>query len=139
MTMTEVRNAQAKKTRCEGPLEAAYITAVLSLPLRLRRKLDLLIDTDSTKKAVFDKDAITIGIPFEKLNKSMESLLGVGGLVDTYIVNDAKLHFKAQDNAEHMEEFRELLVVRHPASDSNIMKIPSVLGREISEQKPSDL
>jgi hypothetical protein len=74
MTMTEVRNAQAKKTRCEGPLEAAYITAVLSLPLRLRRKLDLLIDTDSTKKAVFDKDAITIGIPFEKLNKSMESL-----------------------------------------------------------------
>jgi len=123
----------------EGPLEAAYITVVLSLPLlRLHRKLELLIDTGATKTTILDKDAIAIGIPIAKLTKSRQSLLGVGGHVDTYIANNALLRFRAQDNGEHVEKIEDLLVVRHDASDQHIMRLPSVLGREVSHSSSKD-
>ena len=116
----------------EGPLEAAYITVVLSLPsFKLRQKLDLLIDTGATKTTILDKDAISIGIPFHKLTKSKHPLLGVGGMVETRIANDARLHFRGEDNIEHIEELEELLVVKHVSYDQNVMRIPSVLGRDI--------
>lgn len=85
----------------------------------------------ATKTTILDKDAISTGIPFDKLTKSKQPLLGVGGLVETYIAKDAKLYFRAQDDSEHIEDLRELLVVRHIPPNPNIMRIPSVLGREI--------
>jgi hypothetical protein len=57
--------------------------------------------------------------------------LGLGGLVETYIAKNAKLDFRAQDDSEQIEDLRELLVVKHSHPDANIMRIPSVLGREI--------
>ena len=42
----------------EGPLEAAYITVLISLPeLQLKQTVDLLIDTGATKTTILDKDA----------------------------------------------------------------------------------
>lgn len=116
----------------EGPLEAAYITVLLSLPtFKLRRRLDLLIDTGATRTTILDNDAISMGISYDKLTRSKQSLLGLGGLVETYIAKNAKLHFRAQDDSEQIEDLRELLIVRHTHPDANIMRIPSVLGREI--------
>lgn len=115
-----------------GPLEAAYITIVLSLPkLQLRQKVDLLIDTGATKTTILDKDAESIGVSYSKLAKSQLPLLGLGGLVETYIAKDAELYFMTQRGSEHKEALAELLVVKHGVRDENIMRVPSVLGRDI--------
>lgn len=115
-----------------GPLEGAYITAMLSLPkLRLRQRLDLLVDTGATKTTILDRDAQSIGISYSKLARSKLPLLGLGGSVETYIAKDAELYFRTQRGTEHKEVLTELLVVKHTLRDENIMRIPSVLGRDI--------
>jgi hypothetical protein len=49
---------------------------------------------------ILDNDAMSTGISYDKLTKSKQSLLGLGGLVETYIAKNAKLHFRAQDDSE---------------------------------------
>ena len=93
--------------------------------------MDLLIDTGATKTTILDKDAISLGISYSKLTKSKQPLLGVGGTVETHIAKDAELYFRTEDGSEHKEELSELLVVRHGDPAPNIMRIPSVLGRDI--------
>lgn len=116
----------------EGPLEAAYITVLISLPeFQLKQTVDLLIDTGATKTTILDKDAISLGLSYNKLTKSKQRLLGVGGSVETHIAKNAELYFRAEDGSEHKEELSELLVAKHGAPDANIMRIPSVLGRDI--------
>lgn len=114
-----------------GPLEAAYVTAVLAIPrLKIEQRIEFLIDTGATKTTILDKDAITLGIPYSKLLRLKQRLLGLGGLVDTYVAN-AEIYFKAESGQEHKELVEELLVVKHRRVDENIMRIPSVLGRDI--------
>lgn len=116
----------------EGVLEAAYITAVLKIPnLNITQKIEFLIDTGATKTTILDKDAISAGIPYNRLIRPKHPLLGVGGLVATYIAKNAGIYFRADDDSEHKELLRELLVVKHARVNHNIMRIPSVLGRDI--------
>ncbi|MGI0080402.1 MAG: hypothetical protein ACRECH_12350 [Nitrososphaerales archaeon] len=122
-----------------GPLEAAYITAVVSLPeLQLRQRLDLLVDTEATKTTILDRDAQSIGISYSKLARSKLPLLGLGGSVETYFAKDAELYFRTERGTEHKEPLQELLIVKHTVRDENIMRIPSVLGRD-TEQVPINL
>jgi len=60
-----------------------------------------------------------------------QPLLGLGGLVETYVAKDAELYFRAADLSEHKELLPELFVVKHKKVDENILRIPSVLGRDI--------
>ncbi len=39
--------------------------------------------------------------------------------------------YRKKDGAVHMEKLHELLIVKHVDSESNMMRIPSVLGRDI--------
>lgn len=115
-----------------GPLEAAYITAVLAIPkIGMRQKIEFLIDTGATKTTILDRDALTIGIAYAKLSRLKQPLLGLGGLVDTYVAKDAEIYFRTDNDSEHRELLPELLVVKHKKIDENIMRIPSVLGRDI--------
>lgn len=116
----------------EGALEAAYITAVLAIPsLKITQKVEFLIDTGATKTTILDKDAISAGIPYNRLIRHRHPLLGLGGLVATYIAKNAEIYFRVDDDSEHKEFLSELLVVKHAKVDHNIMRIPSVLGRDI--------
>lgn len=115
-----------------GPLEGAYTTVVLALPkLGIRQNIELLIDTGATKTTILDRDAITMGIPYNRLPRLKQPLLGLGGVVETYVAKDAEIYFRADGDAEHRESISELLVVKHANVDHNIMRIPSVLGRDI--------
>ncbi|MFQ5761498.1 MAG: aspartyl protease family protein, partial [Candidatus Bathyarchaeia archaeon] len=115
-----------------GPLEAAYVTVLLAIPrLRIEQRIELLIDTGATRTTILDKDAITLGIPYSKLPRLKQPLLGLGGLVDTSVARDAEMYFKSESGQEHKELVEELLVVKHRRVDENIMRIPSVLGRDI--------
>ncbi|MBI4258834.1 MAG: hypothetical protein HY619_07750 [Thaumarchaeota archaeon] len=115
-----------------GPLEAAYITAVLSIPkLRITERIEFLIDTGATKTTILDRDAITSGMPYGKLLRLKQPLLGLGGLVDTYVARHVEIYFKAEPDQQHKELIEELLIVKHRKVDENIVRIPSVLGRDI--------
>ncbi len=116
----------------KGPLEAAYIVVLVTLPqLRIRQNIEFLVDTGATRTTILDKDAITLGIRHVKLPKLGQPLIGLGGLVETYVVRDAALHFKTEAGSEHREILTELLVVKHKKVDENIIRIPIVLGRDI--------
>ena len=116
----------------DGSLGPAYIIAIVSIPLlKIEQNVEFLIDTGATKTTILDRDAITLGISYAKLSRLRQPLLGLGGLVETYVARDAKLHFKTEEGLEHNEVLPELLVVKHRKVDDNIMRIPSVLGRDI--------
>ncbi|MBI2184788.1 MAG: hypothetical protein HYU39_07515 [Thaumarchaeota archaeon] len=115
-----------------GPLEGAYLTAVVAVPkLNIRQSIELLIDTGATKTAILDKDVLSMGISYARLGESKQPLLGLGGVVGTFVARDAELYFRTDEGAEHRESLTELLVVRHDKIDENILRIPSVLGRDI--------
>lgn len=90
-----------------------------------------MIDTGATRTTILDKDAITLGIRHLKLPKLGQPLLGIGGLVETYVVRDAALYFRTEEGVGHKEDLTELLAVKHKRVDENIIRIPSVLGRDI--------
>jgi len=60
-----------------------------------------------------------------------EGMLGIGGLVDTYVLKDVKLTFRREEGRSHVENFERIYVLKHAVLDERIMRIPSILGRDI--------
>ena len=115
-----------------GPFEAAYVVAVLeSKPLNLHETVEFLVDTGASRTTICDKDAIRLGIDFATLEKLSEGMLGIGGMVNTYVLNDVKLIFRREDEKDHIENFKKIYVLRHTLLDEKIMRIPSILGRDM--------
>ena len=115
-----------------GIFEAAYVVAVLeSKALNIHETVELLVDTGASRTTILDKDAIRLGLDFTKLEKLSESMLGIGGLVDTYILKDVKLIFRREDKKSHTENLERIHVLKHPNLNEKIMRIPSILGRDI--------
>lgn len=114
------------------PFETAYVVAVLeSKPLGIHETVEFLIDTGASRTTICDKDAIRLGIDFTKLEKLSEGMLGIGGLVNTHVLNDVKLIFRREDEKDHIENFKKIYILRHTLLDERIMRIPSILGRDM--------
>jgi len=58
-------------------------------------------------------------------------MLGIGGTVDTYILENAKLLFHREDKKTHTENLECLCILRHVQLNERILRIPSILGRDI--------
>lgn len=115
-----------------GIFEAAYVVAVLeSDALGMCETIELLVDTGASRTTICDKDAIRLGIDFGKLEKLGEGMLGIGGSVDTYVLKDVKLVFRREDEKGYVENFERIYVLKHAVLDERIMRIPSILGRDI--------
>ncbi len=115
-----------------GIFEAAYVVAVLeSNALGMCETIEFLVDTGASRTTICDKDAIRLGIDFGKLEKLGEGMLGIGGVVDTYVLKDVKLVFRREDEKGHVQNFERIYVLKHAALDERIMRIPSILGRDI--------
>ena len=115
-----------------GIFEAAYVAAVLECEaLRISDTVEFLVDTGASRTTVCDKDVIRLGIDFSKLEKLSEGMLGIGGLVDTYVLKDVKLTFRRENGESHVESFDRIYVLKHAARDERIMRIPSILGRDM--------
>lgn len=115
-----------------GPFEAAYVVAVLeSKPLNLHETVEFLVDTGASRTTICDKDAIRLGIDFARLEKLSEGMLGIGGMVNTYVLNDVRLIFRREDEKDHIENFKKIYVLKHTLLDERIMRIPSILGRDM--------
>lgn len=85
-----------------GPFEAAYVVAVLeSKPLNLHETVEFLVDTGASRTTICDKDAIRLGIDFARPEKLSEGMLGIGGMVNTYVLNDVRLIFRRRQKRSH--------------------------------------
>ena len=53
--------------------------------------IEFLVDTGASRTTLLDKDAIYLGLDYNKLTKYKENLSGIGGSISTYVIEDASL------------------------------------------------
>ena len=120
--------------RFEPPAPFVRVT-VESKILKIRKPVHFHIDTDASATTLLDKDTYYLGINTRKL-KAERKIGGLGGLIDTFVIEDTALFFRAE-NGEILKENLRLLVGTHDLSKlsseekSLIMRMPSLLGRDI--------
>jgi hypothetical protein len=115
-----------------GVFEAAYVVAVLeSEVLGLCETVEFLVDTGASRTTICDKDAVRLGIDFGRLERLSEGMFGIGGLVDTYVLRNVKFTLRREDGKSHVENFDKVYVLKHAVLDERIMRIPSILGRDM--------
>ena len=119
---------------------APFLRVVLrSKSLGLDYPLDVRVDTGSSVTIVFDKDLELLDIDVGKLRKAERNVGGVGGIVDTYVIDDAELLFRTEDRKLRVEKLR-LFVGKHDLAELSeseremIMFVPSLLGRDIIQR-----
>jgi len=71
-----------------------------------------------------------------KLKRSERDIGGLGGLINTYVIEDAMLFFRAEDGEVFQEKLRLSVGVHDllklsPEEKLLIMRMPSLLGRDI--------
>ena len=116
---------------------APFVKALLiSESLGLRRFIDLHIDTGASSTIILDKDVRYLKLNVKSLKKAERNIGGIGGLIDTYTIEDAIIVFKTEEGKLHREKLT-LLVGVHKLDKLEegerrlIMRIPSLLGRNI--------
>jgi hypothetical protein len=114
-----------------SPIEGAYVAAIVeSEKLHLYGTVEFLVDTGATRTTISDKEVIRLGLDYAELDKLQAGVFGVGGTVDTYILEDAKLMFNAGKMIQQLP-LEQLYILKHSALNDKILRIPSVLGRDI--------
>jgi hypothetical protein len=118
----------------EYELTAPFIKVLLILKkLNIQKFLNLCIDTGASSTIILDKDIRYLRLNLKDLKKAEKNIGGIGGIIDTYIIEDAKIIFKT-------EEELNLLVGVHRMDKLTeqekkiITKLPSLLGRDIIEK-----
>ncbi|MCS4538903.1 MAG: retroviral-like aspartic protease family protein [Thaumarchaeota archaeon] len=96
----------------------------------LEEEVDFLVDTGAVRTTIMDRDAKRLGIDYKKLRKYKHKMTGIGGSVDTYVIDDSALMFFT-DKKERYKENIEIMVLKHPKLDEKIERLPSILGRDI--------
>lgn len=115
----------------KGPLEAAYVVSTVTLKdLNVAHRVEFLVDTGASRTIISDRDALRLGVDYKKLLRAGLSL-GIGGRVDTYASKNVDLVFLTADMEQYVERVEELYFLKHRRVDEDILKIPSVLGRDI--------
>ena len=93
--------------------------------------IEFLVDTGASRTTLLDKDVICLGIKYDKLRRYEQDLSGIGGSVETYVVDDSLLLF-----GEYAMKI-PVFVARHPLETMDkkerikILRFPSILGRDV--------
>lgn len=109
---------------------------VQSKSLRIRRPIHFHIDTGASVTILLDKDTKYLGIDVRKLKRAERPLGGLGGTIDTYLIEDASLFLMAEEG-EVVEEKLRLYVGTHEKrrlsqeEKALITRMPSLLGRDV--------
>lgn len=111
---------------------AGFVNAhLISEAININETIEFLVDTGASRTTLLDKDATYLGIVYDKLRRYEQDMSGIGGCVDTYVIDDALLLF-----GEHRMEI-PVFVIRHPLDTINkeegirILRFPSILGRDV--------
>jgi len=116
---------------------APFVKAILnSKSLNLSKLLDLHIDTGASTSIILGKDVRYLKLDTAKLKKAERNVGGIGGVVNTYVIEDANLMFRTEDGTLRKERVR-MLVGQHDLSRLDeesrrlILIMPSLLGRDV--------
>jgi len=114
---------------------APYVHALLICErFDVRGTANFLIDSGASRISLLDSDAEKLAIDYEKLERFSPGATGIGGIVDAFILPDVKLIFRTVEGF-HEEHLAQLFVLKHEASDpesaERIMRLPSLLGRDV--------
>lgn len=104
----------------------------------LMGNLDFLLDTGAAKTIVSEKDARRLNINFDSLEKTDKVHIGVGGVVNVFLLRDVELLFRSEKGIVK-EKFHEIEIMKTPGSDRNSIiaanRIPSLLGCDFLEER----
>ena len=116
--------------------KAPFIDAIVISSLAgLYHKIRFLIDSGASMTIILDKDVKDSGIDLSKLKKMEKGVSGIGGAIETYLIEDARIVFETGEG--FYERDLSLFVGTHDLSmmDEETRKrtllMPSLLGREI--------
>ena len=108
---------------------------LISKSLQLDEKVSFLVDTGASRTTLLDKDVLWLGIRYDKLTKSKSSLIGIGGTISCFFIEDSILTFRTSKKNIHVKI--PLSVAKHPLEHMpphrkiQILRLPSLLGRDI--------
>jgi len=96
---------------------AGFVNAhLISEKLCMGETIEFLVDTGASRTTLLDKDVICLGIKYDKLRRYEQDLSGIGGSVETYVIDDSLLLFgETMDKEERIK----------------ILRFPSILGRDV--------
>ena len=83
------------------------VAVLSSKPLGIHETVEFLVDTGASRTTICDKDAVRLRIDFTKLEKLSEGMLGIGGAVNAYVLNDIELIFRREDEKDHVENLEK--------------------------------
>ncbi|MBU0567310.1 retroviral-like aspartic protease family protein [bacterium] len=119
--------------------KAPFIDAiVISKEVGFYHKIRFLIDTGASMTILLDKDVRDTGLDVRKLKRAKRQVSGVGGGIDTYLMEEAKIVFKTRKG--FYEEKLTVFIGVHNLSNIDeegrrkILVMPSLLGREILDK-----
>ena len=91
--------------------DKAYIDALFIYEkLGIRNVITFCIDTGANSTCLFEREAIRLGIDLGKL-KRVGRVGGVGGSVNAYFLEDAKIGFPIDEHRMTVVPFRVILVL----------------------------
>jgi hypothetical protein len=104
-----------------------------------RQNLSFLIDTGASATTILDPDVERLGIDFGNLAKAPRPLGGIGGTVETRLIDDTRLFFKT-GSGETVTERLTIHVAKHDQAHLDrpgkqlVMQLPCLLGRDILQR-----
>lgn len=121
-----------------GWRDAPFVEAVLICPsLNLKKPILFLIDTGASRTTILDTDAEALGLNYSRLEKLPTGTVGIGGVVDTYVLPNVRLLFES-DEGPHEEQLERAFALKHTFKGKKvrlcaeqIKAFPSLLGRDI--------
>ncbi len=101
-----------------------------------RHSLALLIDTGASVTTILDPDLVRLKIGWNRLPEAPRPLAGIGGTVETRLLEDGRILFRTMSGETAIEKLA-IHVARHDLSRLDIrgrelvMQLPSLLGRDV--------
>ncbi len=104
-----------------------------------RQNLSFLIDTGASATTILDPDLKRLGIDWNSLTKAPRPLGGIGGTVETRLINDGRLFFRT-GSGETVAEKLTIYAAKHDQDRLDkhgkqlVMQLPCLLGRDILQR-----
>jgi len=98
----------------------------------------LLADTGASRTTLLDRDVRLVGIPQKAMEPASLPIVGIGGSVRSFLVRNVEIILASNEGAVVLGQ--DLWVVQHdleqlpPDEVSRILRLPSVLGRDLINQ-----
>lgn len=118
--------------------DAPYVLAtVIQEDINLAGYVRFLVDSGASTTVLSQTDAVNLEINCDHLQQLPGGILGVGGVVDAFIIPQITLSFQT-DTEIFSIEMNQIYVIRRSSNDlknrTSSNKIPSLLGRDFLNQ-----